>query len=609
MEVFKKTVSAVFGGERRYVIPLFQRPYVWTRESQWEPLWEDISERADLEVEHPEQEAPPHFLGAIVIQQRPVWGDALLAHDVIDGQQRITTFQILLHAFRDIAAAGADKQVAASLNSWTRNPTAMADPDVEQFKLWPTNRDVEQFQFIVTAGSRVRIEEVHPAVYKRKKLQPRPRFVEAYLFFHEKIEQWISEEGPDKTSERTKALRRVFDKRMQFVSIELEKQEDPQAIFETLNARGVPLLASDLLRNYIFQRAGGSAEAERLHKLYWARFEIADDQALQEGARFWEVEERQGRLNRARLDLFVQHYLAMKRGAEILSGRLFPTYKEWIERQAKFASVEDELKDFTTFSEHFFGLLRPSEATTAGRFAERLRVLDTSTVYPLVLGLLGNPKLPAKEREGIFTDIESFLVRRLVCGRPNKNYNRLFLQLLRAFEAAEPTRATFHALLAEGLGENLDWPGDEAFQKAWTTIDAYRELKPARVEMILRRIDDEMKTAATEPSTLVGTLTVEHVMPQSWKDHWPLPTNVDAETALDRREEVIHDFGNLTLLTGTLNSGVSNGPSAQKLPKIEAQTWLRLNAYFKGRTTWTEADIDARGVALFDFARKAWPGP
>lgn len=609
MEVFKKTVSAVFGGERRYLIPLFQRPYVWTRENQWEPLWDDISDRADLEVEQPELETPPHFLGALVIQQRPSWGDALLAHDVIDGQQRLTTFQILLHAFRDFAVAGGDKQIAASLNSWTRNPTAMSDPDVEQFKLWPTNRDVEQFKFIATAGSCSQVEMAHPAVYKRKRLQPRPRFVEAYLFFHERIEQWISALGPEKVSERTKALRRVFDKRMQFVSIELEKQEDPQAIFETLNARGVPLLASDLLRNYIFQRAGGSAEADRLHKTYWARFEIADDQALPEGARFWEVEERQGRLSRARLDLFVQHYLAMKRGSEVLSGRLFPTYKEWVEIQANFGSVEDELKDFTRFSDHFFTLLRPLASTSVGPFAARLRVLDTSTVYPLVLGLLGTASLPTKERDGIFIDIESFLVRRLICGRPSKNYNRLFLQLLRDFDAKkDPTRAAFHALLAEGSGENVDWPGDDGFRKAWTTVDAYRELKPARVEMILRRLDEVMTTTATEPITINVTLTVEHVMPQAWKDHWPLPSGY-VEPAWERREEVLHDFGNLTLLTRPLNSTVSNGPAAQKLPKIALESALRLNRYFQGRTTWTEADIDERGEALFDHAKRAWPGP
>src|ERR1700741_3099524 len=103
MEVFKKTISAVFSGERRYVIPLFQRPYVWTLERQWQPLWEDIAAKAESELTRGESdvEPPPHFLGAVVIQQRRSWGDELLAHDVIDGQQRLTTFQILLTALRD----------------------------------------------------------------------------------------------------------------------------------------------------------------------------------------------------------------------------------------------------------------------------------------------------------------------------------------------------------------------------------------------------------------------------------------------------------------------------------------------------------------------------
>ena len=607
MEVFKKTVSAVFGTERRYLIPLFQRPYVWSRNSQWEPLWEDIADRADRELEQSRLEAPPHFLGAIVIQQRASWGDELLAHDVIDGQQRLTTFQILLSAFHDLAAVAEEKQVTASLVSWTRNATAIAEPDVERFKVWPTGRDVEQFRLVVTAGSREEVERVHPPVYKRKKLQPRPRMVEAYLFFHEKIREWLDAEGAEKAGDRMKVLRRVFDKRMQLVSIELEQQEDPQAIFETLNARGVPLLASDLLRNFIFQRAE-PGQAERLHRQYWSRFEIPDDDRVPDGARFWEVEERQGRLSRARLDLFVQHYLTMKRGSEVLSGHLFAAYKEWIKKQP-FASLDEELGEFTKFADYFFELLRPSPRSELGRFAQRLRALDTSTVYPLVLGVLGDRRLSAADRHALFADLESFLVRRLVCGRPTKNYNRLFLQILRDFSHGEPTRAAFRRLLAAGTGENLDWPDDAAFERAWNTLDAYRELKPAKVEMILRAINDAMHTGHTEAVTIEGRLTVEHVLPQEWRVHWPLPTGIDLETAQERRDELLHDFGNLTLLTQPLNSSLSNGPASQKLPRIALDSALRLNTFFQNRTTWTENDIEERGAALFKIAKKLWPGP
>jgi hypothetical protein len=608
MEVFKPTVSTVFGNPRRYVIPLFQRPYVWSRESQWEPLWEDIVERADLELNaksSKDRESPPHFLGAIVIQQRRTYGDELLAHDVIDGQQRLTTFQILLFALRDIAAAGDDKNTAESIASWTRNGNPIAEPDVEQFKVWPTSRDVEQFRLVATAGSREAVEKAHP-VPKVKRPPPRPRMVDAYLYFHEEMHDWVHAEGPGAVGARTKALRRVFDRHMQLVSIELGEHEEPQAIFETLNARGVPLLASDLLRNHIFARAKG--DAAKLHQKYWTRFEVPDDEEVTDGLRFWEIEQRQGRLNRARLDLFVQHYLAMKRGRDIPSGRLFPEYKEWVE-SAQFGSVEDELKDFTSFADHFASLIRPDLETALGPFAERLRVLDTSTIYPLVLSLLARPTLTEKERLGIFTDLESFMVRRLVCQRSAKGYTRLFLQLLRDFEAAEPTRAAFRALLAAGKGEYLDWPSDDEFRTKWLTLDAYQELKAARVEMMLRAIDASMTTAATESITIHGKLTVEHVMPQKWEKHWPLPTDVDIETARTKRWDVVHDFGNLTLLTSPLNSKISNGPAATKLPQIAGKTALRLSATFQGRTTWNESDIAERGAAMFEHAKKVWPGP
>jgi hypothetical protein len=612
MEVFKKTVSMVFSNDRRYVIPLFQRPYVWTRENQWEPLWDDIAARATIECELPafqgpsQQEPPPHFLGAIVIQQRSSWGDELLAHDVIDGQQRLTTFQILLAAFRDVAAS-TDEKVASALTSWTMNANPITNPEVEQFKVWPTSRDGEQFRLVMMCGTRDAIERAHPPVIKRKRIQPRPRMVEAYLFFHEKVTGWLQLDGTPKISDRIKALRRVFDKRMQLVSIELEKQEDPQVIFETLNARGVPLLASDLLRNDIFQRAA-SLNADTLHKKYWARFEVADDPERPDGARFWEVEERQGRLNRARLDLFVQHYLSMKRGAEVLSGRLFPEYKAWI-ALARFPSIEDELRDFTRFAELFRELLRPTATTKTGRFAHRLRVLDNSTVYPLVLGLLGREGLGIATRDAIFVDLESFLVRRLVCNRPTKNYNRLFMQLLGAFQSKEPTQEAFRELLAAGTGENVDWPDDPTFERAWMEIEAYRDLKPARVEMVLRAIDEGLISSANESITVHGKLTVEHIIPQKWREHWPLPSEVDLDTATDAREAIIHAFGNLTLLTQPLNGSVSNGPASMKLPKIAAQSALRLNTYFQTRRTWTEEDIAERSGLLFRSAKRLWPGP
>jgi hypothetical protein len=610
MQPFPRKISALFNQERRYVVPLFQRPYVWSRDIQWEPLWADIAARADREATAPDNTDPPHFLGAIVIQQRRSVNDQLLAHDVIDGQQRLTTLQILLAAFRDVSSPH-DERTHAVIKSWTENFHAFADVEVERFKVWPTLRDSAEFRVVMTAGSPEQVEKRYPPVFKRKRLQDRPRMIEAYLFFHDRISEWIDLDGEEGASARVGMLRRVFDKRLELVAIELGELEDPQAIFETLNSRGVPLLASDLLRNFVFHRAGNPSDAASLYQRFWTRFEVPDNAAQTNGLRFWEVEERQGRLFRARLDLFVQHYLAMKTDSVVMSGQLFTAYKTWISGSAPFATVEDELRDLTTFADKYLGLIRPDLSTELGRFAQRLKVLDVSTVYPLVLGLLGNTGLSEEHLNGILTDLESFLVRRLVCGRTTKNYNRLFTKLLRDFEAQEvPSRDAFRSILLAGSGEAVDWPSDTEFETAWATVDAYEAFGPLKVQMILRALEGALATGVlAEKVALTGELSVEHVMPQNWSTWWPLPGLLTSEGETDVRNELIHDFGNLTLLTQPLNSQVSNGPVKAKLPAISSNSRLLLNKTFGNRESWDEKDIQERTAALFLIAQRTWPRP
>ena len=108
---------------------------------------------------------------------------------------------------------------------------------------------------------------------------------------------------------------------LQVVVIDLDRDDDPQVIFETLNARGEPLLPADLLRNFIFLRAARKKEnPEKLYNEYWREF---DDE-------FWRVEVRQGRLQRARSDLFMQHFLASRLTEDIPIKHLYVEYKWWI---------------------------------------------------------------------------------------------------------------------------------------------------------------------------------------------------------------------------------------------------------------------------------------
>ncbi len=127
--------------------------------------------------------------------------------------------------------------------------------------------------------------------------------------------------------------------------------------------------------------------------------------------------------------------------------------------------------------------------------------------------------------------------------------------------------------------------------------------------MVLRAIHDALHTSKSDVTVIQEKLSVEHILPQTWQEHWPLPEGVAVEEATEVREDLVHDFGNLTVLMQALNSSVSNGPAAAKLPKIALQSELRLNTEFQGRTTWTEEDIRARSRKLFAVAKQVWPRP
>ena len=97
VETFKRTPLQLFNLPQHFVIPLFQRPYVWKEDEQWEPLWKDIRRVADLRISEPHL-APQHFLGAVVLQAHEAESARLTTWNVIDGQQRLTTLQLLADA-------------------------------------------------------------------------------------------------------------------------------------------------------------------------------------------------------------------------------------------------------------------------------------------------------------------------------------------------------------------------------------------------------------------------------------------------------------------------------------------------------------------------------
>ena len=173
----KLTIHDLFQKERRYVVPLYQRAYVWNQAEQWEPFWEDIERQADSCLKVDQQPTKrSHFLGAIVLNVSKIVGSGVARSEVIDGQQRLTTLQLLIAALRDYAAS-INSQHLARLRRLTINEDEKSGSD-ESFKVWPTNADRTVFRTVMTAGA--------PDSLKQElgieKFASAPRIAQAYKF-------------------------------------------------------------------------------------------------------------------------------------------------------------------------------------------------------------------------------------------------------------------------------------------------------------------------------------------------------------------------------------------------------------------------------------------
>lgn len=622
MKPDKLTVHDLFQKERRYVVPLYQRAYVWSQEEQWEPLWEDIERQAEACLEAVNHVAPrSHFLGAIVLNVAKIVGAGVPRSEVIDGQQRLTTLQLFVAALRDYATKVGSSQ-AAKLSRLTVNEDEQAGSE-GSFKVWPTNADRETFRKVMTAGS---LDAVLQA-FEVSDAASLTRIAGAYNYFSRQIAAF-AEVGTTAAADpgaardhRIFGLLQALRTALQLIVIELEESDDPQVIFETLNARGQPLLPSDLIRNYVFLQAANdpALNPDDLYDSYWRPF---DDRRLDEAVdgedRFWHVEERQGRLTRPRIDLFMFHYLVMKTERDLNIGALFREFRDW--RDSAPMATSAFLADLKAHSNIFAALIAPSGADRLAIFAQRLKALDNSTVYPLLLFVLSQPKsrLSTASRDQLLEDLESWLVRRFVCGSTNKNYNKFFVSLLGKLKSAD-NAADLADVVRTELSRSSDptafWPDDAQFLHGWRNTPVYVRSRPDRSGMLLRAIEGHIRSSKNEAVSLPEKLTVEHLLPQKgvmsdypFAAEMPLATS---ETPERCRLRIINTVGNLTLLTGELNASASNGPFPSKVVKIVADSDLRLNAWLRvdPPKSWAEDSILARADLLFTSAAKIWSRP
>ncbi|MDX1883249.1 DUF262 domain-containing HNH endonuclease family protein [Mycolicibacterium sp. 120270] len=603
MQAETRTLTQLFQPDVRYVIPLYQRPYVWTEQRQWSPLWQDIATVADhILAEGATSKSPAHFLGAIVIEQEENPPGSPQRYLVIDGQQRLTTLQLLLAAAARTAQEMGCPAQGDLLGGLTANNELLAQGD-ERFKVWPTNANRAAFRETMNANG----SSASPTGNEIR---------DAYTFFCKEIKSWVTDDGLAQSAgappvEQFEALRVTLGHLLKLVSIRLEDGDNPQVIFETLNGRGTPLIALDLLKNAVFLKAEREdANTDELYAQYWAP-ELDRE--------YWRDNRRTGRLFTKNGDLFLQYWLVAELSEPIAATELFDIFRVKILQPASCPPMTELIPRLTHDATKLRQFQNAAPGTADRRFYDLLELMDTTTLMPIVLTLLRSEAVTDGRRARAFRVLESFLVRRMLCGGTTKNYNRLFAALVGDIKAnLEHADDVITARLATETAPANRWPRDDEVRSTLLTRDMYGQRRQDRLVMVLRRIEEHLRTAdnkAEQGLSTTSNLTLEHLIPQAWEAHWPLDDTQDDPLAW--RSSHLHKFGNLTLTTGPLNSSLSNGPwHAPDQPKdkrrsLVEHSLLKLNStlFSQYLESFIEHDVDERSAFFADMIIQIWPGP
>jgi hypothetical protein len=623
------SVNQLFKPERQYCVPLYQRAYVWNEENQWMRLWSDIQEKAEARLAG--LPTTPHFMGAVVLdpQERKKLIGVEKVH-IIDGQQRMTTLQFVLSALAIVLREGGNEGLLPAVDAVLRNSNEknMRDVKAEPFKLWPTFYDRDNYLRTSQAQSLDELRTAFPDHFTQakalKKIGVRhPPALAAIWFFVEQINRWIPSNRLTR-QEVEEALAEAILEDLVVISITLGIDDDAQVIFETLNGHGVELTAVDLIRNFIFLRAdaeGSTAEeTAHLYSSMWGRFENDS----------WKTAERRGRLTRPRLEWFIQTVLQSETRDEVDQGRIYAEYQRYIKRN-NLTSIK-QLETLGDFADFYVAMLDADDSSPIGRFGKRFREWDASTTYVLALAIAKSGQSYAAQDE-MFGMLGSYLVRRAICDLTNKNYNKVFLQILRNLRESPVTSDSIRAALESLGGEARRWPRDDEFKKAFLTLPMYPgNLDAPKMRSVMYALENMLRTERSEEPYVssLGNLDIDHMLPQAWSEHWPLPDGTRAlpdETQMARvgleppggwpprlgmirdRETLVPTIGNLTLLHYGTNRSAGNLSFAAKQQLFLEHSNLHLNRQMLTAKEWSESSIKLRSEALFSLAVKIWPGP
>ena len=602
MEVKQLTLSQLFSDDIRYEMPESQREYVWDLKGRWEPLWNDVRDSA--EAYRRSGTTSTHFLGPLVLKRDPnpgYLGGTVYTKIVIDGQQRLTTLQLMLNAAKAVAeeyykptARALKRFVANNRDNW---PGGQQD---YEYKIWSKASENDRKAFVLAMGEDWSADLVNT--------DDASQIVAAHRFFMRRIDGWIGEAATGRREEYCKALQQALLQLLTVIVLDLDDKDDAKYIYETLNSRGTSLLQSELIKNRIM-------DPDIIGNLSWPFID-----------RWWNSTPDSEQQRRNQADILLQHWVTMRGRKFVHSTEVFDAYKNYEERHKSGYTKRQILEDITEISR----IYQASELNDENYAF--LKNLASDDITPLILWLNATTREARRQGDNRQWDkgwyaLTSFVARRRVCGedttgRAFKDILEGILQFVQAdlLNVDDPGGRLVAKLGSLVAGRTSAWPDDVMLKESFENKAIYND--PGRVvtrdilralERGTRLLENHVNGRGLAMSIPEEVDSIEHIMPRAWREHWQ--TSID-EAAQDgaRRDRLVHTIGNLTLVTSDLNRRLSNNEWRDKqimISRDAKSNELLMNQDLRLQQSgkWDVEEIVARSDSLLEIALQFWPGP
>lgn len=551
------------GADKRFVIPVYQRKYEWKSDNCYQ-LIDDLKK---IVVEH----RSSHFFGSIVSY---VEGNgAVTEQHIIDGQQRITTVTLLLLALRNQIAKG-------QITTKTEN----LDKQIERFLLSPAGDEGDRLKLRPVKSDRDALSRLFKG--DEDEFDNASNLTQNYKTFLD----WIGKQEIS-ADELYAAIGKL-----EIICITLERGDDAQLIFESLNSTGLALTEGDKIRNYVLMKMEPKEQA-RCFEDYWTPIE---------------------RCTQNDVSGFARDYLSIKNQ---FTPALSNVYQEFKKYAAQKQSVEDLLKDMQRYAK-FYEKLLACESGLDEQLDDclcRMKRLGITVTRPFLMEVLSlskdlnkDGKLSSDEVLQIFLITESYLFRRSICDLPTNCLNKIFVSLNREITRYDDgngdgyVQKFIYALLSKK--ESGRFPDDAEFTRELKTRQIYL-MRSNLKAYLFERLENYGIVETKNVYALLdnNTYTIEHIMPQHLSPSW---TEALGPNADEIHSEWLHRLANLTL-TG-YNPSLSNKSFQEKRDAPVGgyrDSGLRMNQKIGLKDSWGLPELEERSREMSGRALKIWPYP